>query len=169
MAHSITARIDGRKFSWEMTRRYDLQNTAFIWVEDERPIRHLTIKLIPSAPRGSRGFDVSPRKLFLMKPVAMDVLPYWCIANEVFERQEDDTHVWLEIARGTDKNTRLMNVYKPAALVQDPSGWRLEFEDDDPRQSFMGHVISNLSGYGLRPAACVVEDVSPYVAKAPAA
>ncbi|WP_327211121.1 hypothetical protein [Rhizobium leguminosarum] len=150
MAHSITARIDDRNFSWEMTRRYDLQNTAFIWGEDERPILDLTVKLIPDAPFGAEGFDISPRRLYLMKPVGMEGLPSWCRTRQVFDAEEDDTYTWMEIEREPAEDSEvLLSIYKPMALVRTGSGWQIQFEDDNPRQSFVFHIPRNLEVYGL--------------------
>ncbi|WP_327211120.1 hypothetical protein [Rhizobium leguminosarum] len=163
MAQEMRAKIAGQNVTWTMSGRYDMPGTAFIWVENERPISGLMLGIVKSRAHGwlpPPGTLYGPKKLFVIKPVQMDILPDWCRGRLIHEARRDDTHTWMEIERGTAKDTRLKKIYKPVALTQDSSGWRLDYEDDIPGATSLANVISNFRGYGLLPAARAVKDVA---------
>lgn len=164
MGNKIHATIDSRNFTWEMTNRYDLQKTAFIWVEDEPPIFDLTAELPQDRPYGwsfPRGMPERPDKLFLMKPLKMRLLPDWCDVERVYEIEEGDTHEWMLVKRRGASKGKLVEKRKPLALISNQSGWLLQYEDDYPRYRDILQWESNLCVYGLNRAASILEDVSP--------
>lgn len=151
----MKAIINENEYVWEMSRHYDHDNTAFIWVEREKTISNLTREPIQSRPRGwhpPAGTYHGPKKLFLMKPIGMSALPDWCNVKTTFKPRKGDTHEWSQIIKPTNNPPRLESIDKPIALIKERSDWRLIFEDDNPRISHESRCQMNLLDYGLRGA-----------------
>lgn len=160
MAQKIITITDERTFEWEMSNSYDLKNTAFIWVQDERTISDLSLEMIPERSRKwnpPRGTIHGPKKLYILKPIGMRDLPEWCILKRLFDIRKGDTHEWMLIERASLEESYLYTIGKPITLSYKSPEWHLVFEDDNPRISHQQRCLSNLLNYGLSDAANSLE------------